>query len=91
VIVALASALCDEPIAVETAFLGEVALTGVVRPSQQAPRLLQEIARLGFKRCVVPVGTQPAGDMQLVPVRTVREALAVALPERKKSPGARED
>jgi DNA repair protein RadA/Sms len=79
VIAALASAVRDEPLARDTAFLGEVALSGTIRPVQQAPRRLAELARLGFKRCLVPAGTQGIEGIAIVPVRTVREALDAAL------------
>ncbi len=81
VVAALASAVRDEPLPRDTAFLGEVALSGSIRPVQQAQRRLAELARLGFRRCVVPAHTQPIEGITLVPVRTVREALAAALSE----------
>ncbi len=76
VIAALASAVRDEPVERGTAFLGEVALSGAIRPIQQSQRKLGELARLGFRRCVVPYGTQPVEGLELVVVRTVREALS---------------
>jgi DNA repair protein RadA/Sms len=79
VVAALASAVRDEPLARDTAFLGEVALSGTIRPVQQAPRRLAELARLGFRRCLVPAGTQGIEGIAIVPVRTVREALEAAL------------
>ncbi|MEO9255330.1 MAG: magnesium chelatase domain-containing protein, partial [Tepidiformaceae bacterium] len=79
VVAALASAVRDEPLARDTAFLGEVALSGTVRPVQQAQRRLAELARLGFRRCIVPAGTPPVDGIAIVPARTVREALEAAL------------
>jgi len=76
VIAALASAVRDEPVERGTAFLGEVALSGAIRPIQQSQRKLGELARLGFRRCVVPNGTPPVEGLELVVVRTVREALS---------------
>lgn len=75
VVAALASAVRDEPLDRETAFLGEVALSGTVRRVQQAPRRLGELARLGFRRCIVPQGTQPIEGIELVIVRTVRDVV----------------
>ena len=45
---------------------------------------LSEIHRLGFKKCLVPKrhGKQtiiPPEDLQLIPVRNIREALAILL------------
>lgn len=75
VLAALASAATDQPLPRATAFLGEVALSGAIRPVQQAPRRLAELGRMGFTRCVVPEGTQPVEGLRLETVRTVREAL----------------
>lgn len=76
VLAALASAATDQPLPRATAFLGEVALSGAIRPVQQAQRRLAELGRMGFARCVVPEGTQPVDGMRLETARTVREALA---------------
>ena len=75
VLAALASAATDQPLPRATAFLGEVALSGAIRPAQQVQRRLAELGRMGFTKCVVPEGTQPPEGMQLVTVRTVRDAL----------------
>lgn len=77
VVAALVSAITDQPVDAETAFLGEVALSGSVRPAQQAQRRLIELARLGFKRCLVPASTPAFDGLALVPVRTVRDAIDV--------------
>ncbi|MGB4864196.1 MAG: hypothetical protein WBO97_17200, partial [Tepidiformaceae bacterium] len=72
----LASAASDQPLPRGTACLGEVALSGSVRPAHQVQRRLAELARVGFKRCLVPPGTAAVEGIQIIPVRTVREALA---------------
>jgi hypothetical protein len=49
----------------------------------QLPRRLAEAARLGFRRALIPAAGQPAslardaGDLDLVPVISVAETLAV--------------
>ncbi|HKS92928.1 MAG TPA: magnesium chelatase domain-containing protein, partial [Tepidiformaceae bacterium] len=68
---ALTSAVRDEALPRDTAFLGEIALSGAIRPVQQAPRRLAELARLGFRCCVVPPGTHGVEGMQLIPARTL--------------------
>jgi DNA repair protein RadA/Sms len=75
VLAALASAATDRALPRGTGFLGEVALSGAIRPVHQAQRRLGELARAGFRRCVVPAGTQGVEGLELVPVRNVREAL----------------
>ena len=76
---AVASSLREKPIAPDLAVFGEIGLTGEVRPVQAGGRRLAEATRLGFSRAVVPHGVRhaPAG-LELIPVRTVGEALTVA-------------
>ncbi len=54
VIAALASSATGRLLEEKTLFLGEVGLTGEVRPVAQLPLRLQEGARLGFAAAVVP-------------------------------------
>lgn len=72
VIAALVSALKDEPLPARTAFLGEVALSGGVRPVQQAERRIVELGRLGFERVFAPPGTAGAG-VRVSSVASVRQ------------------
>jgi DNA repair protein RadA/Sms len=63
--------------------VGEVGLSGEMRPVSQLDRRLAEAARLGFKRCLIPkvgakVSRVPRG-IKLVPVSTLREAVRVGL------------
>jgi len=90
VVVALASAIHDRELDPGMALLGEVALSGAIRPVQQAQRRLSELARLGFARCVVPAGTPACDGVELVRAGTVRAALHAALPLRAEPPGAAE-
>jgi DNA repair protein RadA/Sms len=76
VIAALASAATDQPLPRGTAFLGEVALSGAVRPAQQIQRRLSELGRVGFERAFVPPGTANVEGLRLIPVQSVRDALA---------------
>ncbi len=75
VIAALASAVRDAALEPGTAYLGEVALSGAIRPVQQVQRRLGELARLGFERCVVPATTPRVDGIELLPVRTLKDAL----------------
>jgi DNA repair protein RadA/Sms len=54
VIAALASSATGRLLAEKCLFMGEVGLTGEVRPVAQLPLRLQEGARLGFARAAVP-------------------------------------
>ena len=79
ILCALASAIRDQPLERGTAVLGEVALSGVIRPVQQGQRRLVELSRMGFTRCVAAAGTPQAEGIQLIPVRSVRDAVNAAL------------
>jgi DNA repair protein RadA/Sms len=84
VAVAIGSSLRERPVAADLAVIGEVGLSGEVRAVGQMAARLKEAARLGFKRCLVPrtvrraTFSAPEG-LELVPVRSVAEALERAL------------
>jgi DNA repair protein RadA/Sms len=63
--------------------LGEVGLSGEIRSVSQANIRCMEAQRLGFKRAILPKGNlthlEFKGEMELVGVKTVNEALEVAL------------
>ncbi|MFN8371651.1 MAG: DNA repair protein RadA [Anaerolineae bacterium] len=82
--VAMASSYYDKPIAADLTFIGEVGLSGELRAVGQLSARLNEAAKLGFKRAVVPkmrrkVEGVPSG-LKLIEVRNIAEALAVAVP-----------
>jgi len=67
-----------------TVLIGELGLGGQLRPVSQLEQRLQEAARLGFNRAVVPrgsgLGRLAAGlDLQLLEAGGVAEALVLAL------------
>lgn len=78
---ALASSTCDRAISAEVALIGEVGLSGEVRSVPQLPLRLQEAGRLGFRRVIAPralrAEAQAPEGVQLLPVRSLREALTV--------------
>jgi DNA repair protein RadA/Sms len=51
---ALVSALSEKPLASEAVVLGEIALSGEIRPVAHAPLRLKESAKLGFEQAWVP-------------------------------------
>jgi DNA repair protein RadA/Sms len=77
---AIASSFLDRPLDGDTIFLGEVGLNGEVRRVPQVERRLWEAARHGFKHAFVPMGNAKemieAPDLRVVPVASVREAIA---------------
>ncbi|MBT9283130.1 MAG: DNA repair protein RadA [Hydrogenibacillus schlegelii] len=79
VALAIASSFREAPVAAGDVFIGEIGLSGEVRPVPRLSARLAEAARLGFRRAFVPpaAGGRPEGLVG-VEVRTVREALEAA-------------
>jgi len=83
VVLAVASSYRDTPIADDLVAIGEVGLTGEIRSVSHLNQRLQEISRLGFKKCVLPKGGSekleiPQG-LSVYRVRNIREAIEIAL------------
>lgn len=81
---ALASSFRDKPVPADLAAIGEVGLTGELRSVSALNQRLSEVRRLGFTKCLVPQNrgrehTTPPAGLQLIPVKNIREALAVLL------------
>ncbi len=87
---AIASSFRDVGVDPQLVAVGEVGLSGELRAVSQLDRRVNEAARLGFKRCLVPkVGTRisaPEG-IELIPVSTLREAIGVGLVKGKAGGG----
>ena len=81
---AMASSYYDVPIPADLAIVGEVGLSGELRTVGQIVGRLNEAARLGFKRALIPRTRRPIEDappaLALVQVRSLGDALAVAVP-----------
>jgi len=81
VVVALASALLDKPMAFDTVILGEVGLSSEVRSVSQLALRINEADRLGFKACIVPKNNLKMKldlkrkNIKVVGVETVKEAI----------------
>ena len=69
---ALVSALSERPIPSEAIILGEIALSGEIRPVAHAGLRLKEAAKLGFERAWVPAGTGDAKGISLAGFGNVR-------------------
>lgn len=73
---AILSSLRDRPIPMDTVVLGEVGLAGDLRPVRKGPERLQEVAKLGFRRAIVP--HQPLlkkPELEVVRAKTLREGM----------------
>ena len=54
VLLAIASSYRDRPIPDDLVAIGEIGLTGEIRSVSQMTQRLGEVARLGFKKCIIP-------------------------------------
>lgn len=80
---AIASSFRDLPLGRDLAAVGEVGLSGEIRSVNSLNMRLSEIARLGFKRCVIPAHIKddikkPDG-LEIISVKNIREAINATL------------
>jgi DNA repair protein RadA/Sms len=69
---ALVSAMSERPIPSEAVVLGEIALSGEIRPVAHAPLRLKESAKLGFEQAWVPGEVKPADGISAVHFANLR-------------------
>ena len=79
----IASSMRDVPVAADLALVGEVGLSGELRAVGQLPARLNEAAKLGFRRALVPktyrVSEGLPDQIEIVTARSLGEALAIAM------------
>ncbi|WP_019875040.1 DNA repair protein RadA [Sporichthya polymorpha] len=78
VCLAVASGATDEALPGDLVALGEVGLTGEIRPVTGVARRLAEAQRLGFKRAIVPPGNSDAAPKGMAVIECSTLALAWA-------------
>jgi DNA repair protein RadA/Sms len=81
---AIASAAKGAPVRSGLAAFGEIGLTGRLRPATQADRRLQECAKLGLDRVLVPAGTAARGKLSVEEHDTLRHAITAGLDARQR-------
>jgi DNA repair protein RadA/Sms len=83
---AIASSMRDVPVAVDLAIIGEVGLSGELRTVGQLSARLNEAAKLGFARVLIPkthrLNDLPKDKIEIVTARSLAEALAIALAKK---------
>lgn len=81
----IASSFKDKPTKPDDVLIGEVGLTGEVRRVSRIEQRVQEAAKLGFKRAIVPKknldGWTVPASIKVVGVNSVSEALRIVLGE----------
>ena len=70
---ALASSVYDRAVPADAVFIGEVGLSGEVRPVSQVERRVAEARNMGMNRVYVAERGAPKRGSGIVPVRTVRD------------------
>jgi DNA repair protein RadA/Sms len=83
VVLAVASSYREAVIADDLVAIGEVGLTGEIRSVSHLNQRLQEVARLGFKKCIIPRSGVEKVDipqgLTVYRVRNIREAIEVGM------------
>lgn len=76
------SSLHEQPLPAKTVVIGEVGLAGELRRVPNLARRLQEAARLGYERAIVPAADDKLAlsGMQVQQVSTLREAISLLAP-----------
>ncbi len=82
-LLAVASASKDKPLPCDLVAFGEIGLTGEIRAVSAAQQRLNEVKRLGFKKCVMPKQNSkdiivPEG-LDVMFAKNIREAIAALL------------
>ena len=82
VIISIASSFKNIAVSGEDCFIGEVGLTGEIRRVTKIEQRLQEAAKLGFKRAIVPVsnlsGVDVPAGIEAIGVKTLKQAIKYA-------------
>ncbi|MEW7867766.1 DNA repair protein RadA [Aeromonas diversa] len=77
-LLAMVSSFRDQPLARDLVVFGEVGLSGEIRPVPSGQERLQEAAKHGFRRAIVPWANAPKSPiegMEVVPVKKLADAL----------------
>ncbi|MDD4914523.1 MAG: DNA repair protein RadA [Methylococcales bacterium] len=80
IMIGVVSSLRDRIIPYDTVFFGEVGLNGEIRPVANGHARLNEAAKHGFKRAVIPKANKPREaikDLQIYAAGNIQEALDV--------------
>jgi DNA repair protein RadA/Sms len=76
---AIVSSFRDRPLSRDMVVFGEVGLSGEIRPVPSGQERLQEAAKHGFTRAIVPAANAPKAGingMEIIPVKRLVEALS---------------
>lgn len=77
-VLAIVSSLRNQPVPKDMCVFGEVGLSGEIRPVANGQARLQEAAKRGFKRAIVPYANRPKQKiegMEVIAIRSLGEAI----------------
>ncbi|TAK55612.1 MAG: DNA repair protein RadA, partial [Bacteroidetes bacterium] len=79
----IVSSLREQPVDAQCAVVGEIGLSGEVRTISQIEKRIQEAAKLGFKKIIIPQnnlkGIAKPSDIEIIGVERVEEAVEAVL------------
>lgn len=80
---AILSSYRDRPLPVDLVFVGEMGLSGEIRPVPFLDARLKEAKKLGFKRAVIPAGINFAGrnsdDIEIMDIKNLDEFIDIVM------------
>jgi DNA repair protein RadA/Sms len=83
--IAIASSYYEKPVPADMAFIGELGLSGELRTVTQLAMRLNEAAKIGFRRVMIPKMRRKVDDIpkgiELVEVKNIAEALHKIMPK----------
>lgn len=86
ILLSLASSIKNRPLKPKTVVVGEVGLTGEIRPVGFMGHRLSEAKKLGFRRCIGPLLEKTEafneGGIEFVAAKTIEEAIQAALEDK---------
>ena len=71
VMTAIISSLRNKPLPKDLVVFGEVGLAGEIRPVQNGPERLNEAAKHGFKKAIIPLANKPKQGIKGLDIVTV--------------------
>ena len=75
---AIISSFKDKEVSLDTVFIGEIGLTGEIRPVSNIERRIKEVKRLGFRRVVIPqenLKEVKEKEIEIIPLSFLKEAM----------------
>lgn len=83
---ALVGSSWDRPLPSDLLLVGELTLSGEIRPVGQLERRLSEGKRFGFRRFLIPASGEVPHGFDIVRANTIREAIELIFPRRDSKP-----